>query len=233
MTRSIQYTVGFTFFIFIVAHIGFYKKYIALFPTFEDTSFVTHYHATLMFLWLALLVVQPILILNKKIELHKIIGKVSYIIAPLLVFSLFLITNQGYLSKLKRMTQVEAYANMSVNIPDFFAFALIYGLAIYYRKKTDWHSRYMIATIFPIIGAAVVRIFMRNFGVSAQDAFAIVPYITDVVCLIFIATDYRSKKYQPYLITLIILVIEQLIWIGRYTDTWQRFAKWYVETFIA
>lgn len=233
MTRSIQYTIGFTTFIFIIAHIGFYKKYIALFPTFEDTSLVTHYHATLMFLWLALLVLQPILILNKKTEWHKIIGKASYLIAPMLVFSLFLITNQGYLSKLKRMTQVEAYANMSTNIPDFFAFALIYGLAIYYRKKTDWHSRYMIATIFPIIGAAVARILRRNFGMTSPLDIEIVFYMSNVLCLIFIATDLKSKKYQPYLVALIILVIEQLIWVGRYTDAWQGFAKWYVETFIA
>ncbi len=232
MQLSIRYSIAFTVFIFIIAHVGFYKKYIALFPTFTDVSGVTHYHATLMFLWLALLVIQPVLILNGKITWHKIIGKTTYLIAPLLVVSMFLITNQGYLSKLKRMTQVEAYANMSANIPDFFAFALLYGLAIYYRKKTDWHARFMIATIFPIIGAAIVRILMRNFGVSSPMAFSTVMYLSDVMCLIFLVADLKSKKYQPYLIALIILIVEQLIYIGRYTDTWQSFAKWYVEKLI-
>jgi hypothetical protein len=232
MQLSIRYSIAFTVFIFILAHIGFYKKYIALFPTFNDTTGVTHYHATLMFLWLAMLVVQPFLILNKKVEWHRLIGKASYIVAPLLVISMFLITNQGYLSKLKRMTEVEALANLSVNIPDFFAFALLYGLAIYYRKNTDWHARFMIATIFPIIGAAIVRILMRNFGMASPMAFSIVMYLSDVMCLIFLVADLKSKKYQPYLIALIILIVEQLIYIGRYTDTWQSFAKWYIAKFI-
>lgn len=233
MQRSLKFTIAFTIFIFIIAHIGFYKKYIALFPTFEDTSFVTHYHATLMFLWLALLVVQPILILTKKTELHKIIGRVGYIVAPLLVLSMFLITNQGYLSKLKRMTEVEALAAISVSIPDFFAFAFLYGLAIYYRKKADWHSRYMIATIFPIIGAAIVRILRRNFGITTPLDIEIVFYMSNILCILFIIADFKSKKYQPYLITLVILVVEQLIWTSRYTDTWQSFAKWYVQTFVS
>jgi hypothetical protein len=232
MERFLKYTIAFSIGIFIIAHVGFYKKYIALFPTFENVSFVTHYHATLMFLWVALLVVQPVLILNKKTEWHKIIGKATYIIAPLLVISMFLITNQGYLSKLKRMTEVEAYASLSVNIPDFFAFSILYILAIYYRKKTDWHARYMIASVLPIIGAAFVRILMRNFSVPQPDAFAWVHYMADFLCLALIASDFKSKKYQAYVITFIILVIEQLIWIGRYTEAWQSFAKWYVEKFI-
>jgi hypothetical protein len=232
MKSSLKYAIAFAALIFIIAHVGFYKKYIALFPTFEQVSLVTHFHATLLFSWVALILVQPILILNNKITLHKFLGKLSYVIAPLLVFSLFLITNQGYFSKLKRMTETEALASLSVNVPDFFAFGILYILGIYYRKKTDLHARYMIATTFPIIGAAGVRILMRNFGVTSAVAFEAVPLITNVMCVLFILSDWKSKKYKPYLITLMILLIEYAIWQGRYTDIWQSFAKFYVEKFI-
>ena len=232
MQRYLKYLIAFTALIFIIGHIGFHEKYIALFPTFNDVSNTTHFHATLMFLWLALLVVQPFLIFTKRVTLHKIIGRTTYIIAPLLILSMFLITNQGYLSKIKRMTEVEANASLSVNIPDFFAFGILYFLAIRYRKRTDWHSRFMIATIFPIIGAALVRIFIRYFDISSTTAFSMVPYISNGLCLIFIFTDIKTKKYVPYLFALTVLLIEQIIWILRYTDAWQGFAKYYVDIFV-
>lgn len=232
MSRVLKYSVGFTFFCFILAHFSFYQKYIALFPSFSEVTYITHYHATLMFLWLALLVAQPILISTGNVQAHKIIGKATYLIAPMLIVSMFLITNQGYLSKIKRMSVVESFAGLSVNIPDFFAFALLFGLGIYFRKKTEWHSRFMLATLFPIFGAALVRILIRYFGMSPASAFNSVPYILDVMCLLFILAEFKTKTYQPYLITLGILLIEHLIWIGRYTDTWQSFAKWYVSIFI-
>ncbi len=70
------------------------------------------------------------------------------------------------------MTESEAYASRSINIPDLFAFGILYFLAICYRKRTDWHSRFMIATIFPIVGAALVRIFIRYFDISTTTAFS-------------------------------------------------------------
>lgn len=232
LSRSLLYATGFAVFIFIAAHIGFYQKYIALFPSFTKVSTVTHFHATLMFLWLALLVLQPVLIFNRQQKAHRLIGRLTYIIAPLLVASMVLITNQGYFSKITRLSPVESYASLSVNIPDFFAFSILYVLAVYFRKKTDWHARYMIATSFPIMGAAFVRVLMRNLEVPRNTAFDLVMFISEAVCIAFILGDIKTKKYKPWLVTLLILVVEHLIYSGRYTEAWQGFAKFYVEEFV-
>lgn len=231
-TRPLVYATVFAAFVFAVAHIGFYKKYIALFPSFTSVSMVTHFHATLMFLWLALLVLQPVLIFNRQQKAHRLIGKATYLIAPLLVISMILITNQGYISKAARMSATDAYASLSVNIPDFFAFSILYVLAVYFRKKSDWHARYMIATSFPIMGAAFVRVLMRNLEVPRNTAFDLVMFISEAVCIAFILADIKTKKYKPWLVTLLILVVEHLIYSGRYTEAWQGFAKFYVEEFV-
>lgn len=232
MDRYLKKIIGFTLFIFILGHIGFFKKYIALFPGFENTSIVTHFHATMMFSWLALLVIQPLLILKKNNHLHKILGKITYLIAPLLILSMFLVTNQGYVSKLSKMSIVEANTSLSVNIPDFFAFGLLYLLAIYFKNKPDIHGRYMVTTLFPIIGAALVRIGMRYFGMPKDLAFNLIPTVIDLVCLLFLIADIKSKKYSPFLVALIILLIEQWIWWNRNGTAWQAFANWYVQLFI-
>jgi hypothetical protein len=229
MERYIKKIIAFTFLFLVLGHVGFYKKYIALFPTFENTSLITHFHATMMFSWLALLFIQPILILNKKTYLHKTLGKITYLIAPLVVLSMFLITNQGYEAKLEKMSLLEANAGLSVNIPDFFAFSILYLLAILYKNKPDLHGRYMVTTLFPIIGAALVRIAMRYFDVSKDDAFDLVPTTMSVVCFLFMVSDIKSRKYMPFLVALVILLVEQGIWEARYGSIWQNFAEWYVR----
>ncbi len=232
MPQSLKYTIVFTLFFFIIAHVGFYKKYIALFPQFSEVSMVTHFHGTLLFLWLALLVLQPFLILKRQIKLHKLIGKATYVIAPLLTVSLYLITNQGYYSKLKRMELTDAYAAMSVNIPDIVAFPVLYILAVYYRKNTAWHSRFMISTLLPIIGAALTRILTRYFQLVQETSISMVMWTTLGMCLVLILSDIKSKHYYPYMIAFIILFIEYVIWELRYQAFWQNFAAYYVQNLI-
>lgn len=170
--------------------------------------------------------------IEKKHHLHKILGKITYLVAPLLILSMFLVTNQGYVSKLSKMSAVEANASLSVNIPDFFAFGLLYTLAIYFKNKPDIHGRYMVTTLFPIIGAALVRIVMRYFDMPKDLAFNLIPTVIDFICLLFLIADIKSKRYSPFLVALIILLIEQWIWWNRYGTIWQNFANWYVQLFI-
>lgn len=232
MNRFLTTVIVFAVVIFLAAHIGFYKKYIALFPGFEGVDFVVHYHSTMMFLWLALIVIQPILIAKKYFKAHRIIGRMTYLIAPLLLLSMVMIVNYKFLRTEGSVPLVDALAGLSVNVPDYFAFAILYSLAIIYKKNTDWHSRFMISTTFVVIGAAFVRILIRNFGIESQTAFGLVAIIADVLCLIFLIADIRTNKYKPFLIALVILLIEHGIWLMRYTDAWQSLAKSYVDIFI-
>lgn len=232
MDRFLKSTIAFAIIIFIAAHVGFYKKYIALFPEFKDVDLVVHFHSTMMFLWLALLLVQPILIARKYFKTHQILGRLTYVIAPLVLLSMVMIVHYKYLRTENTTPLVDGLAGLSVNIPDYFAFAILYSLAIIYRKNTDWHSRFMLSTAFVIIGAAFVRIFIRNLGIEPQTAFGLVAIVADLLCLIFLLADIRTNKYKPFLITLVILLTEHGIWLLRYTEAWQGFAKFYVNTFI-
>lgn len=232
MNRFLASVIAFAIIIFIAAHIGFYKKYIALFPEFKDVDLVVHFHSTLMFLWLALIVIQPILIAKEYFKAHQIIGRLTYLIAPLVLLSMVLIVHYKYLRTENITPLADGLAGLSVNIPDYFAFAILYLLAIIYRKNTDWHARFMISTTFVVIGAAFVRILIRNFGIESQTAFGLVAIIADVLCLIFLLADIKTNKYKPFLIALVILLVEHSIWLMRYTDTWQSIAKLYVDKFI-
>lgn len=83
---------------------------------------------------------QPILILNKKVELHKVVGKASYFIVPLLLISIMLLMR---LSFIKNMLPLNPNIDLRlVGIADFTFFIPCYLLPIYFRKKTNYHGRF-------------------------------------------------------------------------------------------
>jgi len=86
----------------VLAHVGFYKTYIRHFPGFEDNvrhdgrqihfTWVMHFHGMMMIGWLLMLLVQPIFILKGKVKLHRIVGRLSYVLAPLVLITMYLVT---------------------------------------------------------------------------------------------------------------------------------------------
>src|ERR1044072_6974867 len=97
-TTTIPYGRISLFFVFILALItwGFYKTYLIFFPSFKGFSTVQHFHGAMMITWMAMLIIQPLLIGFNKISIHRIVGKLSFVVAPLLVVSIFLVTKMVY-----------------------------------------------------------------------------------------------------------------------------------------
>ena len=88
MGKTYKYLGYFLLLLIPLTFAGFYKTYIGQFPDFEEKidSFI-HFHALIASLWILILIIQPFLILNKKYAAHRTIGKLSYILFPLLILS--------------------------------------------------------------------------------------------------------------------------------------------------
>ena len=82
--------------LYVMIHLGFYKTYFIHFPSFKKFQLLHHVHGFLMSTWILMLITQPLLIGYGKVKLHHFVGGLSYVIAPLLVVSLFLITKMSY-----------------------------------------------------------------------------------------------------------------------------------------
>jgi hypothetical protein len=209
---------------------GFYRTYLVYFPGFTGFTYVQHVHGFLMFTWLCFIIAQPLLIRAKNYKAHRIIGKVSYFIVPLLLFSIFLVTKMVYYRTLKADSLREAIASITVSIPDLLSFAIFYYLAIKNKKNIPKHMRYMIGTSLLLISPGLGRAFAIYFNWPITYALAIPDYIAMGIVIFLIGYDYRNKKnYYPYLIILAVLVVRHSIWLLRYTDIWQipggQFAK--------
>ena len=232
MQQVYRNTAIFIFLILIGVQWGFYQSYTSQFPDFKNATTLIHIHGALLMTWMLLLIVQPLLIHFGKANLHRAIGKVSWVLGPLIIISLFLIGRGGYLRGLGYIPEEQNLTFIVLDMRGFLSFAIFWSLAMIYRKLPDSHMRYMIATGILAIGPGVSRGLDHSFGLDIGHGMT----ITDVLDLAIIGTLlgidlYRKKNYKPFLTVFLVLLIGSLLWQLRNTDGWQTFAKYYAELF--
>lgn len=190
--RFLPYFFG-AFFVLVVY--CFYQSYFGEFPDFQGVispignvpiaiTGVTHFHALFIIIWLLMLIVQPILIVQKKLEWHRWVGKASYVVVALMVVSLILIINQ-------EQSREKSLPVFTANLLDVPVFLVFYGLAIYFRRKPAYHARFMVMTVIPFINPAIARLLMN--GLAVQFGLWL---------LLFVVEFFSRKIYKPYLIGL-------------------------------
>ena len=232
MEKSIKFLPLFFIGLWGLLSWGFYRTYLSFFPSFKDFEWIQHLHGMAMMSWVVLLIVQPFLIQKGRTELHKKIGKLSYIIAPLVVISMYTITAFSYHKALKIMPVPAAIGGLALNVPNVFSFAALYALAIWYKKNSSFHMRYMIATSLLLIGPGLGRGLIIYFNVPFELAVSITYWVTTAISVLFLGADLvKRKPWQPYTVVLIIILINQVCWESRATDWWHAFGSWWANTF--
>lgn len=197
--------------VLLMAFVGFYKTYFGLFPRFGGISTAFHVHAVTVLLWFAILIVQPFLIRGKKLELHRLIGKVSYVVMPLVVLSIVWLMRLAFI----RNTPVAPGAPdiRLVGIADLTFFVPFYGLAIYYRQKPSYHARYMALTVLPFINPSLGRLGIPGPIIALLIFVGLLTY-----------ERFHNKIYRPYLIGLIAyLAIYLFFLVVINADQWKSF----------
>ncbi|QQS28849.1 MAG: hypothetical protein IPM47_18715 [Sphingobacteriales bacterium] len=219
----------------LITFIGFYKKYFSLAPDFPGLKNIHHFHAILLTSWLLLLIVQPILIAKRKVNIHKTLGKASYLLAPIAFVSMLLAYHNQYLRFISE-GQTEKFALSFIFSPmtDAIPFIILYILAVLNKRETPIHMRYMIATGVIIGGPGLGRIFMTWLNMDIFMAIQLVVLITLITFVSLILYDRFKKKsfrINPFTIAFVIWLIPNILIIFfPETTLWQSFAKWMVTT---
>lgn len=233
MDKAYRNTAVFMVLVILGVQWGFYRNYISQFPSFKDQLPIHHIHGMLMMAWLVLLVIQPLLIAYGKAHIHRSIGKVSYVLGPLIIISLFLIGKTGYMHGVSENYPLKVVNAVAVlDIRGFFSFPIFWSLAMINRKKSSSHMRYMIGTGILGIGPGVGRGLTSTFQYSLWDALM----ITDVLGLVIVGSllgydIYRKKNYRPYLVVFCVLAFGAFLWMNRDSGVWQSFSAWYANMF--
>ena len=215
----------------ILVHIGFYKTYISHFPKFKDYnvpgrgvmhfSTIIHFHGMMMIGWFFMLLVQPILILKRKMKLHRLAGRLSYVLAPLVLLSMYLVIHSSLHRTLAQGGQIALVARrMALDVPAIF-FAILYLLAIFYTHKPALHSRFMCGTAFLLLSPALGRTLRVYLDASRDGSIDISRnIIVIVVGAIAVVDSWRTKRISPFVLVLGFVLLNKIIWHIRDTPFW-------------
>lgn len=197
MERSYRYLGYFLLLLLPLIALAFHQSYGSKFPNFEPgfDPFI-HVHAILATLWVAMLISQPFLIANGKIEWHRKIGKLSYGLFPLLILS--------FVPSWIKTIELGVYENLFFSVADCVLLLLFYTLAIIHRHTPARHMRYMIAAALVLLGPTIGRIGPNVLGIDMMVTQTIQYVIILLILLALITYDATNKRpYNPYSIAIV------------------------------
>ncbi len=231
-TKSTQFGYLSLFFttILLIVILGFYQTYLIFFPNFQGFSHEQHFHGIMMLIWMIFLIIQPLLIKDRLFQIHRIIGKISLIAAPLMILSIFLVSKMVYERSIATLTLQETLASMVLGITNMFAFMLFYYLAVFNSRNMAIHMRYMIGTALVMLGPGLGRLLGVRFHLQGDLPVHITYFLAIAIALVFLVLDIRKKNnYRPYLVVLIALVFLEVLWQFKFHGIWQVPAKAFAD----
>lgn len=233
MEKKLQNYVGFFFIgVLIVTMLGFYPSYFAHFPKFAGFTWAFHFHAFVATLWICMLIAQAFLIRAKNYSLHRLIGKASYFVMPLILFSFFLMAKAMYYKGIhvKNLNETDALAELSKSgLRDILFLAILYGLGIFYKRKTSWHLRFFTCTGLMILGPGLGRFAFANFN-PAVAGITMAVFLLGLPIIWLIVDVVKKKSPFPLLVFICISISAVYIENSGHATWWQSFAKWVTTT---
>lgn len=208
---------------------GFWVTYFTR-PADTLTAF-DHVHGAAMLGWCLMLISQSFLIRTNRRDIHRQLGKLSYLLAPVIVISTLLLAN--YRLNVRGLTAEGLYI-LALQIFILTQYVVFYTFAIRNRKHPDVHARYMVCTALPLLDPIFTRILGINF-IPVELTSGIIQYITfaftDLILVVLLVIDWKShQRRDVFLPMLLVLLATQLpVFFVLKSPAWEAFAAWYMQ----
>jgi len=229
-STKLDYTNSWIFIIglFAVSSVVFCPRY---YSRLSDASFYLHLHAITAILWFALLIAQPLLIKKRNFELHRLLGKLSYPVAAMIVISVILLAHSRI-----AVTPEEYFVRRShaiyLQLSLALVFAVTYAFAIWYRKTRDIHARLMVATVFTFIDPVFDRfISMYMLFITIRGEWLTFGFI-NLILISLAITDRNQPRVRwvfPGLLFLYLIIEMPIFFQLTGMGWWQSFAAWFAS----
>lgn len=138
--------------LFLLALIAFWPGYLGL-PK-EQFSWWFHAHATTGTLWMLMLIAQPLAIHSGRKELHRRIGRTSYVLMPAMVISFVGLSHTVMHGKTGSEFGIQAFF-FYVRVVLVTIFVASYVMAMINRHNPAVHARYMVCTGLALVDPVV------------------------------------------------------------------------------
>jgi hypothetical protein len=207
----------------LVVLFGFSRTYY-LKAFFDDRSLssLVHLHGFLMTTWFATFLAQVLLVETGRVRIHRKLGIFGVSLAALILV-------------VGTLTAIVAARNgvspgppplvfLVIPLGDMLVFGTLVTLGVAYRKRGDFHKRYVLMASLGILTAAIARIpFLASGGLPLFFG------IMDLVVIGFVFTDTVAKRrlHPAFAVSLAIVVgsqVARVLLAG--TPAWLQFAAW-------
>jgi len=207
--------------------IGFWKSYFSIILSGPDSTH--HFHGLAMLAWVLLLINQAWLARSKKLDLHRRTGKISYVIAPLVVISGAMVSFHN-IAQFENPLTPPALSIFHLGLFSVFAYAVLYALAMVHRRNVHYHARYMIATALVFLVPGLSRTmgqYVAPSGLPALDFYQCL-YVPLVISLALVVWEWRSDRVRsPFIVFSVLWAIMLVLWhLLPNLAAWQRFTAW-------
>jgi hypothetical protein len=199
-------------------------------------------HGAGMTLWCLMLVLQAYLIRSNRRRLHRLIGRSSLVLVPIIVTLQVLVvhhaarTGAPFLDSQGALTDFGAvFVALVLGIAPLFAG--LYVLAIYWRRHPAIHGRLMVATTIPIVPPATDRIVntyfpeLLNYLPAVHKSDALATFImVDILLMALSVWDWRSRPRRVvFPSVLLVMLAYQIFAFNAYrVPLWRSFGEWFL-----
>ena len=192
-----------------------------------------HFHGLTASVWIALLAAQSWTIHRRRNSLHKTLGYSSFFLFPLFLTGGLLVIQTMASATAAGVSPFYDLFGARLGTFDFVSavgVGYFYFMALKHRRNVQLHARYMLGTIFFLIGPILARFLgaippISIRGPETFDRFAMAFHLANLIAFAFVMALYvRSGRFgRPMLIAAALIALQSILFetLGA-TTIWQN-----------
>jgi hypothetical protein len=173
-------------------------------------SVLLHVHGIVFSAWVSVFLIQTLLIARGQRRLHQRFGWIGAGIAGAMI----ILVTAAVIEELRRVNGFPPPPlALALSAFDIIVFAILVGAALYYRKRSDWHKRFMLSATIVLLGAPMFRAVIHAIGRSDMSRVSIVStLLVDAFFLPCFVYDLLTRRriHPAYVIALVLIVLDQI-----------------------
>ena len=203
----------------------FYLKEMFSTPSLSGLLLV---HGTVMTLWFALFILQVRLVAAGRTDLHRRLGRLGAIFLVLIVLlgmaTAIAAARRGFTPAI----EVSPIMFMAVPLFDLVVFAILVGVALWNRRRSETHKRLMLLASLSILTPGIARIPIEFIQQGGLPAFFGLMLLIVIICIT--VDTVKHRRLHPAFgwggAFVVASVPLRLMVAG--TAAWTQFATWLV-----
>ena len=179
---------------------------------------IVYVHSFVFSAWVFFFILQSALVRSHNVHLHRTLGWVGVGLATSILVLGYTTSTAVLRLAIQRQLPFPTVSFLFVEIMELICFAAPFALAIYWRKRPDFHRRLMLIATCALTEAAFGRIpsLPTLFAPAGVDALILLGVVRDIIV--------ERRIHQVFLYTLPTMIFLQII--AEYTSAHQ--SSWWI-----